>query len=169
MGCDIHCSLEHIPAHHSDGSGWRFMPLASELEVFRDYDVFALMAGVRGEGDISPVSEPKGLPEDVSDEFLMHAGDRIDDATAAQEVDGYCTREEAERWVRGGESVYLGDDAVTNPDWHSMFWLDIVELKEVQRHYRLLQEIDPLELGAIIDAMRALDNEPGGRSRLVFW
>jgi hypothetical protein len=169
MGCDIHCCIEYASSRRSDGSRWDYTPFACELNVGRDYDLFALMAGVRGERGIIPVCEPKGLPEDVSTVFLLRSGYQIDDELAAHEADGYCSREEAEQWVRDGSSEYIGGSAVTNPDWHSPSWLNVAELEEVQRRYRLLHGADHREFGAIIAAAQALDNEQGGRSRLVFW
>ena len=127
------------------------------------------MAGVRGEEGIVPVCEPKGLPKDISTAFLFHSGYRIDDELAAHEVDGYCSREDAEQRVQDGSADYIGEYAVTNPDWHSVSWLDATELEEVQRRYRLLRGADHLELGAVIAAVQALDKGQGGRSRLVFW
>lgn len=169
MGCDIHCCIEYASPRRSDGSRWDYKPFARELNMGRDYDLFALMAGVRGEEGIVPVCEPKGLPEGVSTVFLLRSGYQVDDELADHEVDGYCSREEAERWVRDGASAYIGGSAVTNPDWHSVSWLNAAELEEVQRRYRLLHGVDHLELGAVIAALHALDNEQGGRSRLVFW
>jgi hypothetical protein len=169
MGGDIHCCIEYAPSRHPDGSRWDYIPFACELNVGRDYDLFALMAGVRGEEGIIPVREPRGLPEDVSAAFLLHSGYQIDDELAAHEVDGYCSREEAEQWVRDGSSDYIGGSAVTNPDWYSVSWLNVAELEEVQHRYRLRHGADHLELGAVIAAAHALDDEQGGRSRLVFW
>lgn len=66
MGCDIHLVLErktgdgwlgihNFPYYDTrEGSDW---PLARE----RNYDRFAALAGVRGEGP-----EPKGIPQDAS-------------------------------------------------------------------------------------------------------
>lgn len=169
MGCDIHCCIEYASSWNSGGWRWDYTRFACELNVGRDYDLFALMAGVRGEEGLIPVCEPKGLPEDVSTGFLLRSGYLIDDELAALEVDGYCSREEAEQWVRDGSSEHINGSAVTNPDWHSLSWLNVAELEEVQRRYRLRHGADHRELGAIIAAARALDDEQGGRSRLVFW
>ena len=169
MGCGIHCCIEYAPSRRSDESRWDYTPFSCDVNIGRDYDLYALMAGVRGEEAIVPVCEPKGQPEDVSAAFLLHSSCRIDDELAAQEVDGYCSREEAERWVKEGASLYIGEGAVTDPDWHSISWLNVAELEEVQRRYRLLRDTDHLQLSAVIAAMHALDNQQGGRSRLVFW
>ncbi|WP_165246973.1 hypothetical protein [Paludisphaera soli] len=169
MGCDIHCCIEYASSLRPDESRWVYTPFACELNLGRDYDLFALMAGVRGEEGLVPVCEPKGLPKDISTAFLFHSGCRIDDELAAHEVEGYCSREDAEQWVQEGYADYIGDHAVTNPDWHSVSWLGATELEEVQRRYRLLRGADHLELGAVIAAVQALEKGQGGRSRLVFW
>lgn len=59
MGCDIHMHSEI----KIDGEWHHY----SEMEGFRNYDIFNKMAGVRGFGSPDkPISEPRGLPEDVS-------------------------------------------------------------------------------------------------------
>jgi len=82
MGTDIHVFIEYrvndgewqADPHHVflDGEYPRLRPVTT---TGRDYELFAALAGVRGEGP-----EPKGLPEDVSpqikteaDRFLGHS------------------------------------------------------------------------------------------------
>lgn len=74
MGCDIHMFIE---VTHDDGLFWRidevheFGPahvpeeekLVNDLYAGRNYELFGLMAGVRG---IRTLYEPRGLPHDVS-------------------------------------------------------------------------------------------------------
>jgi len=58
MGCDIH--------FHSEvkvNGKWEHY---SEVGIDREYDLFAKMAGVRNYRGITPISEPKGLPTDIS-------------------------------------------------------------------------------------------------------
>jgi len=72
MGCDIHIVLEKkynskwigvhaFPYYESVKKGYMFPPATD-----RNYDRFAALAGVRGEGP-----DPKGLPEDASELTLM--------------------------------------------------------------------------------------------------
>lgn len=61
MGCDIHVSIEESP--YRDGS---WFTIINEFNIMRDYDLFAHFAGVRSYGGIKALSDPKGLPEDVS-------------------------------------------------------------------------------------------------------
>jgi len=63
MGCDIHSYVER--KNDKDG-GWECF---SNFEPFnfRCYSVFAFLAGVRNYSKIPPISNPRGLPVDVSD------------------------------------------------------------------------------------------------------
>lgn len=59
MGCDIHLHTEV----KIDGTWYTY----GTPNVSRNYDVFAKMANVRNpDGEIKPISEPRGLPEDCS-------------------------------------------------------------------------------------------------------
>jgi len=58
MGCDIHLHVEV-----KINGKWEHWTNPS---VDRNYDLFAKMAGVRNNGSITPISEPKGLPKDLS-------------------------------------------------------------------------------------------------------
>lgn len=61
MGCDIHA---HVELKLADGR-WHHM---NAPHVDRNYALFTKLAGVRQHGDeITPFSEPRGLPEDISE------------------------------------------------------------------------------------------------------
>jgi hypothetical protein len=83
MGCDIHMYAEENyseerwivveepifadPYYSPDREICRWnTPYTSQPYRGRNYDLFALLAGVRNYNKIRPISEPKGLPEDVS-------------------------------------------------------------------------------------------------------
>lgn len=60
MGCDIHLYVEI----KSKGK-WL---LYNQPGVSRNYSLFAKMANVRNQGGaVTPISEPRGLPEDISE------------------------------------------------------------------------------------------------------
>lgn len=81
MGCDIH---EHFEIR-TEG-GWKRIQVLPELGwntstpeqeeaywrlplfIGRDYDLFAVLAGVRNRLNLLPIASPRGLPDDVSDE-----------------------------------------------------------------------------------------------------
>lgn len=81
MGCDIHLYVEK---RLNDGRWgcvdyFKTNPFYSDdplnekeyehISIYnsRDYALFATLANVRNYGDITPISEPRGLPDDVSD------------------------------------------------------------------------------------------------------
>ena len=71
MGCDIHCHLEYYvdgefrdidlyKKNIGDDSTDEFIKF--QVYIDRNYLLFGLLAGVRGE--IIPISKPRGIPED---------------------------------------------------------------------------------------------------------
>ena len=82
MGCDIHVKIEC--RRKQDGKWvWRdYTPMYQRPKLTKDddlseyedyfiggrcYDAFALLAGVRNYNGIVPISEPKGIPDDMSE------------------------------------------------------------------------------------------------------
>lgn len=62
MGADIHGVVQTRWARNPAGQErWRSV---MEIEGGRNYALFAALANVRNYGDITPISEPRGLPED---------------------------------------------------------------------------------------------------------
>lgn len=78
MGCDIHCYMEiknNNGDWHCDEIYRTSFDEESEkkfdlLPVYnhRDYELFSILANVRNDGEIIPISEPRGFPEDASNE-----------------------------------------------------------------------------------------------------
>ncbi len=78
MGCDIHCWAE---IRNKETRRWELAPChgpeerwgmaesdphyLTDLDVGRDYDLFAILAGVRNRNDVTPIAEPRGLPADM--------------------------------------------------------------------------------------------------------
>ena len=124
MGCDIHCYVEVEHSYESSGKKklyWRKVgnffkykyykksdfpdeynnKFSDEPQIGRNYDLFSILANVRngtwGE-DIKPISEPRGLPEDVSDEI----------------------KKLSDEWDCDGHShSYLSLDEIKKFDWHN--------------------------------------------------
>ena len=62
MGCDVHASIE-FEAWPGQERAWdRY----ADLSLWRNYNVFGFMAGVRGDGPA--VVEPRGFPPDMASE-----------------------------------------------------------------------------------------------------
>ncbi len=82
MGCDIHLWAETF----DENTGWKpvtpdrfdqavrgdndsgvFEQWDGGWQTSRNYWLFSVLAGVRNDGEVEPISEPRGLPDDVSD------------------------------------------------------------------------------------------------------
>ncbi len=126
MGCDIHAIVQR---KNSDDV-WETIELPEHVSSAlhqRDYDVFAILAGVRG--DITPISEPRGLPEDfesTQDEYgtVFAGADPI-----VRDADGDLISYDR----------YMGD--------HSYSWLTLAELNEYSwaglvKHYGFVAHKD---------------------------
>ncbi len=152
MGCDIHCYIEC-----RDPKQPRWRDFGGRINPGRDYRVFEKLAGVRGFDE--PEVHPRGFPNDsaykASDDYWLYITDT--------EGDGYCTREQAERYVEGG-CVWCNEDKqrVSHPDWHSHSWLTPDEFE------RAITGFEAPEYKAILAAMRSFESQ-GCESRLVFW
>lgn len=75
MGTDIHLHVERF-----DGQEWS--RVHGEWTVERNYRLFTALAGVRywdHGGSVSPISPPRGLPNDVSAEVAVHASHHPED------------------------------------------------------------------------------------------
>ena len=92
MGCDIHCNLEYRRNKESD---WYDIDLYKKNEYFgeddepeywkvslyngRSYFLFGLLAGVRNYS-VEPISQPRGVPDDVSESIKEYYNKWGDDA-----------------------------------------------------------------------------------------
>lgn len=72
MGCNSHLAIEYQFVK----DWWR--PYALDVAERRDYRMYSAMAGVRHCGEIVPVSEPKGLPEDIEEDTAEYIKDHAD-------------------------------------------------------------------------------------------
>lgn len=91
MGCDIHMHIEYFDNCYKNSKikpikKWRCAdwfklnkyygekgePKYKQVPLWeeRSYNLFAILAGVRNHNDIEPISEPRGIPFNVSDEVL---------------------------------------------------------------------------------------------------
>lgn len=135
MGCDIHLMVE-MREKPSLGrkSTWCGAGFVGEFSV-RIYGMFARMAKVRDYyGDLCKVQfEPRGLPNDITFWAQLIFYMRVTAISEAIEWgSGYCTKEDAERWVSQGLSEWYDEShmLLTNPDHHSHSWLTTQELRQ---------------------------------------
>jgi hypothetical protein len=162
MSRSLHAWIE-IGSRRLDGS-WTYFSFAGPFLGNDD----ALLSLMEGDGVNSPY-QMKGLPPDIAWQCLEDSTFRVSDEISELGVDSYCSRAEAEDWVRRGKSRYVRTDLVSDPDMHWDSWMDVFELEEVQRRYRMRTGAEYRPLGAVIAAMRVLDEAPSETSRLVFW
>lgn len=109
----------------------------------RNYDWFAILADVRngrgfagintGDG-FKVIAEPKGLPDDISNEGLKFFSYPItddEDLMNNEDDDGlyYVSRETGNKWIDYGSKIITidGEDFVTDSDYHSHSFLTIDE------------------------------------------
>jgi hypothetical protein len=66
MGCDIHVMAQRKGAFGWEGIEAEFTE-GPEPFYWRNYGMFAFLAGVRNYSAIAPISGPRGLPDDAGD------------------------------------------------------------------------------------------------------
>jgi len=167
MGCDEHAYIE---VKEDWGNGPHWACFAENINLGRNYHLYALLAGVRNHIGATAPYHGRGFPADadwpIADAYSLWV---VPDGTTAGE--GECTATEAAKYLKYG-SRWLDEEhtRISHPDWHSCTWLTTAELQEVADAYQ--KAYDPNEirtLYAAIAAMRALDGDTPGRSRLVVW
>ena len=175
MGCDIHMYVEYRERKKvkpKNGEEERWKSFGDRINPGRDYRMFTILAGVRGQSEYS--LEPKGKIErenmgysSRSDAFLYITEDPTGD--------GSCNRETAEKYVSYGCKI-IDNNWVEYPDWHSHSWLSTEEFREALERYKILFKEEwgsngeaGIEYKAILSAMEALEDGGTNESRLVFW
>ena len=63
MGCDIHYEVER----RLESGQWKAVDRRGRALFRRCYPLFAVLAGVRNLDNMTPISEPRGWPEDPSE------------------------------------------------------------------------------------------------------
>jgi hypothetical protein len=160
MGCDIHVFPEISKRKNADGSD-DWMGLCGEFDIWRDYDLFGIMAGVR-RGDA--LFAPRGVPPDISYSTRWKNELIVVDRSVAGE--GECTQWDAERW---GGYVDEKKDRVYHPDWHTHSWLTLGELEKCVEKYVVVHGGEPeCEVYALMAMLRECE-ERGHKTRIVFW
>lgn len=159
MGCDIHLYCEYRDAQ--DGNRWRSW--GNQFNLGRNYRIFEVLAGVRGDLD-QAIVRPRGLPEDVG--YVVHDDNHLYISESGGERT--VTADKAAQWVASGCSRYRDHEGkhtwVTHPDWHSHSWLSLAEYQHA------LARLDggPPEYGAIAAALAYLETQ-NCVTRIVFW
>ena len=165
MGCDIHCYLEYR-AQKDETAHWK--NFGGRINPGRNYAMFGFLAGVRFEGP--PVAEPRGVPEDCG--YQSEAANRLFITDRDTDEEGFCTKEQAEQFVKYG-AKYLPSDQdrrfVTHPDWHTHSWVTPDEWeKAIHATLALEPEYPLVEYEAVLAALRSFESQ-GYDARVVFW
>lgn len=152
MWCDIHMQIESY-----DKDFWWDAFSNWELNIWRDYIMFALMAWVRWEFKSS--FKPKWIPEDISYGFKnIYYMELSDNA-----------KELVEQWY----SVYNETKTMmSNPDAHSWSWLSFKEYKKCINEYKNSNpyklDVPSVEFLIVLACMEKFE-ELGIKTRVVFF
>lgn len=132
MGADVHAYIDY----EEDKDARNFC----KVRIGRDYWLFILMAGVRGESiqGMKPVHKQKGLPKKIS--WQVQADAYLYITENAEGVEHACTKEDAERYAKYGKKYTEDKHYIEHPDWHSHTWLNLKELNQVINRYSNLKE-----------------------------
>lgn len=153
MGCDIHGYIEFRDPTAREP---RWTSFGGKLWLDRNYNMFGILAGVRVPEE--QLYEARGIPSDLGwmaeDDYTLYVDDRCAGETK------FCTRLDAEGWVRSGSSRWTNDkrNEVTHPDWHTPSWLTTAEYGEALRHYNERRE--QWETDAEIEVARIRREQP---------
>lgn len=197
MGTDIHAYLEieKTNVDYYRGEESKFHDLFCEISFTRDYLLFDLLAGVRGQIS-DAVFEPRGFPSKASFQVVNEYSYRVVHHSDPQKDE--MPFEEASSKVSRGWCHWVGTShqRISNPDWHTPSYLYVDELRKVKDVYKekKLQEFEAVakflfamskevnvkellsaeddymfELDAVIAMMETLEKNKTVKCRLVFW
>ena len=153
MGCDIHPHIEYRAV------GEEHWYCFAEPTIGRDYDLFGLLAGVRGG---PPLYQPRGRVRDPSMCVEIDDTLRVLDDKDYREQVGCCRMSEAKKWT-SGEGIWHtrwvegSDTTIYHVDHHSHSWLTLHELREVQDEYTAQMGSSNPILTGLIGAMAGLE------------
>ena len=185
MGADIHMFVEYRnkeQAQNAEKIGrkpywWSF---GEHMNPGRNYTMFAILAGVRGNYPES--FEPKGIlhrdemSSAASHEAYMYIVNDEDLCCEYGKESGYITRTKALKWAERGYGI-IEDQWMQALDYHSHSWMNIAELEEAFQHYLKRQSEEwpddeiriPVEYQAMLAAMKVLEQDGDNEVRVVFW
>lgn len=150
MGCDIHAYIECYSKRDNAQSQKCYVNcVAKDVYFGRNYQLFGLLAGVRGIS--SSVFQPRGLPSnpqisgDVEYEYYKPVieNDEISKYTSQLLSHEYVSRTEADKLVQTRMTEYGNSDKtkIIKPGLHTPHWLNLNELLLVRKHY-LIENLD---------------------------
>lgn len=168
MGCGIHPHIEYTEYEDKDGKPiwWHW----GDFFFLRDYGLFAYMAGVRNYDKVTPVAEPRGVPNDMTfetkDAYTCLVAERDDEyALTRVDADGYVARG-ASTWLTSPDDTY---PRISCPDWHTPSWLNADEFEAAinRAEQERSGKCNP-NVHAALAVMRTFE-KAGRQARIVFW
>jgi hypothetical protein len=177
MGCDIHLYVEIDSGTDEPFQNGNYISSFSDGDIYisRDYLFFDALAGVRHyQGKVCLIS-PRGIPKTLSHEVFKSYYQYVFDVGETYWNDNYAKREWADEWVQKGISHYRTHHLKENgwvscPDWHSVSFLNLEEIKVVLAHKEIDINDIPREFKLVISLLESAENLYGrNRSRIVFW
>lgn len=126
MGCDIHALIERKnESRRDDGSVyWTEWVNSGDPDIGRNYEMFAVLAGVRNHNGVTPLAEPRGFPGFES--WQAHG--------------------DGERWIRWADHDAKPCWAMVEMaerygvDGHSASWFTLAEIKAYDTEQVILDE-----------------------------
>lgn len=190
MGCDIHLILEiklkkdkvWNEFYTEKGNVWKRANIFGHDGVWGDriYGMFAVLADVRNYSNREHLPL-RGFPEDANDytkrSYYLKVIDKKPEELTDYEIENnYCSRENAERWLKNGYSknvTLFEQEYITNPDWHSPNWCTTQEMEECVN--KIFKEEDGsykgdyIEWLALLGTMKGYELSGEYECRAVFW
>lgn len=187
MGADIHMYVEYrnkkqAKEREAKGEKQYWTAYGDRVNPGRNYTMFAILAGVRGQYLES--FEPKGkLSKDemswtTANDAYMHIYPKTHED---KEWEGFVTLEKATGWSKYGNNIVYDKNGtpthVAHPDWHSHTWMSV---KELEKAYKIYAKKASKEWGekitkphvewmALLASMKALEGGGENEVRVVFW
>lgn len=163
MGCDIHMYVEH---KDKDGSSW--WSFGGRINPGRIYGMFAKLAGVRNSFGITPLFQPRGIPDDMGSEAFSDYTLYV--TNKDEPDDDEVSKDKAAEWVKDGYSKYYRDGKfVSSPDWHSESWCNADELEQaINEVWKDKKNGNETDYTVVLDMLRSFERQ-GQQARAVFW
>lgn len=187
MGADIHmfveyCSKKVIQELKKEGKKPYWHSYGGHINPGRNYTMFGVLAGVRGQYEDSFESKSKLNREEMGWSSRDANWFYINKDVAETDFENNITNIETARKWEGYDYRIKNDEHgepawVEHPHWHSHSWMSIEELEEAFKRYVVHASTEwgveinnvPLEYRALLASMKALEDDGKNEVRVVFW
>lgn len=137
MGCDIHPRVEEKKPDGKWVDITDFLclhyPEVITIINHRNYTVFSVLANVRNNGDINPIDDPRGFPEDSIYYGSEYTGYKIPQPKGQLDLlsyeEGYSSEEDDTIFLGDHSHSWVGLEELLDYDWDQTFedsgWVDM--------------------------------------------